>query len=99
MNSGICEAVRLRKLLEFDYRGTRRVVEPHAHGVSPDRLEVLVGFQRSGESSAGNPTGWKAFHAEDLCRLRILEESFEMRDGYRPGGRSDNLRDEVHCCL
>lgn len=98
MNAAICEAIRLCKLVEFDYRGTLRVVEPHAHGTSPDRLEVLVAFQRSGESRSGNPTGWKAFHAEDLRGLRILEETFEIRDGYRPGGHSDNLR-EVHCCL
>lgn len=98
MNADICEAIRVRNVVDVEYRGTRRIVEPHAHGVSPDGDEVVVVFQRSGESRSGNPVGWKALHAAELTRLTLLEVTFEARDGYRAGGRSDNLR-EVHCCI
>ncbi len=98
MNDAICDAIRRRRVIELEYRGTRRVVEAHAHGVSPDGLEVVVTFQRSGESRSGSPVGWKALHVSDIGRLVLLDETFEPRDGYQPGGRSDNLA-EVHCCI
>jgi hypothetical protein len=98
MNDTICGAITLRRLIELEYRGTRRVVEAHAHGVSSDGVEVVVTFQRSGESRSGNPVGWKALHVADIHGIVVLETTFEPRDGYQPGGRSDNLA-EVHCCI
>jgi hypothetical protein len=37
----ICEAIQRRLLLEFDYGGLHRVVQPYAHGRSTAGREVL----------------------------------------------------------
>lgn len=99
MNSAICEAIRLRHLLNVTYDGRRRVIEPYSHGVARDGREVLVAFQRAGESGSGQSQGWKAFHVERLSAVADMEVPFIANQAeYRSGGHSKNLA-SVHCCV
>lgn len=99
LNTVLCEAIKSRRLLEITYRGGLRLVEPYSHGFSRERREVLVAFQRTGESDSGHVQGWKAFHVDEMGEVVILDVPFMVNQaGYRGGGYSKNLG-EVHCCV
>ncbi|MBI2764717.1 MAG: hypothetical protein HYX53_02265 [Chloroflexi bacterium] len=70
MNRVICDAIRERTALAFDYDGGgQRLVEPHCHGYNVNRREVLRGYQVAGVSRTGIGSGWKIFLVE---RMRSL---------------------------
>lgn len=99
MNALLCEAIERRRLLEASYGGGVRLIEPYSHGFSRDGREILVAFQRAGASSSGHGEGWKAFNADDLVEVEMLDIPFVVnRADYRAGGLSKNLAD-VHCCV
>lgn len=99
MNVTICTAIRRRYLLDVTYRGRRRVIEPYSHGVSRDGREILVAFQKAGDSASGHGEGWKAFHVDELDEVVDLDVPFVANQvGYRAGGQSKNLV-QVHCCV
>lgn len=54
MESTIKAAIENKHLLEFDYDGFHRIVEPHVYGIQDGKQQILV-FQVDGESSSGNP--------------------------------------------
>jgi hypothetical protein len=69
-------AIRDRRLIAFDYKGTaRRVVEPHDYGLK-GHSECLLGYQISGQSRSGTAHGWKMFDVEAIGNLRLLDRTF-----------------------
>jgi len=46
----ICDAIRHRALLEFDYDGLHRIVQPYCHGTTGTGRESLRAIQIGGES-------------------------------------------------
>lgn len=96
ITSDICRAISSRRLLELDYNGKRRLVEPYSHGFSSDGREMLVGFQRSGGSDSGQIEGWKAMAVDRIEHLVVVDVSFiPARNDYRAGS-SKNI-DDPHC--
>ena len=90
----ICDAIRTRSLLEFDYHGLPRVVAPYCHGVSTRGAEVLRAVQVRGESSSGLGFG-KLWVVAELAGLRLSGERFEPDDPhYNP---HDRAMQQVHC--
>ena len=80
----IIEAIRNRRLLAFDYRGGRRVVEPHTYGLDRRQREVLCAYQIQGTSRSGQHEGWKNFDVRDLSDVRVDARHFEQaRSEYR----------------
>ena len=63
MNTSICTAIAKRQVLEFDYQGYHRVVEPHAHGTSKTAKEMVRAYQTAGGTASGE-LGWKPFLVE-----------------------------------
>lgn len=56
MNTIICEAIRLRKIIKFYYDGYERIVEPHTYGIHKDTgNEVLSAYQIGRYSSSLKP--------------------------------------------
>lgn len=93
----ICDAIRTRSLLEFDYHGLHRVVAPYCHGVSTRGVEVLRAVQLRGASSAGaRGLGFgKLWLVAELVGLRLSGERFEPDDPqYNPDDRG--MR-QIHC--
>lgn len=91
----ICDAIRTRSLLEFDYHGLRRVVAPYCHGVSTRGHEVLRAVQVRGESRAGGLGFGKLWIVADLVGLRLSGEHFEPDDPhYNP---NDRAMPQIHC--
>lgn len=80
----IIEAIRTKRLIAFDYRGGRRVVEPHTYGFDKWNREVLCAYQVEGESRSGQAEGWKTFVVADASDLRADARHFsEPRPEYQ----------------
>ena len=85
MKKTICFAIKNKQRLKIKYRGTERIIEPHAYGLDK-RGEKLRAFQVSGDSVSGNPSGWKLFKCEDINSIIELNESFQVRPDYNSNG-------------
>jgi hypothetical protein len=91
----ICEAIRKRALLEFEYRGGRRVVAPYCCGISVRGVEVLRAIQIRGFSASGGYGFGKLWALPEMQDIRILDETFIPNDpNYNP---SDRGMKRIHC--
>jgi predicted DNA-binding transcriptional regulator YafY len=96
MDGSICSAIQNKFLIQFDYEGTDRVIEPHCYGVLKNGNEAIRGYQVRGYSSSGK-MGWKMFDLSKTTNLEVLEETFEdERDGYQ---RNDKQMERIFCQL
>lgn len=86
-SSDIEVAIEDRHLLEFRYDGFRRVVEPHAFGVSNRGRYTLRAYQVAGGSESGQSEGWKLFHVGEMQAIVVSPARFE---GPRPDYRRDD---------
>lgn len=85
MNKVITEAINKKCLLGFVYNGKNRVVEPYMLGVSTKGNDTLSAYQIDGGSNSSKDLSWRQFIVEDIERLSMLDETFELiRDGYNP---------------
>ena len=92
MKTLINEAIKNRKLLEFNYQGYYRVVEPHTFGIYNNGNELLIAYQIDGESKSRKPPFWSNFMVDEIEDLLISEASFlEPRDGYKKGDKRFKL--------
>jgi hypothetical protein len=95
MNGVICEAIRDRKLLQFDYHGLQRVVVPYCHGLSTRDAEVLRAVQVRGSSKSGGLGFGKLWAVADIRNAAVLSESFVADDPhYNP---DDSAMKRIHC--
>ena len=99
MNRQICEAIKSRHHLVFNYDGLPREIEPHAHGTSSRSKEVVRGFQTGGQSSSG-ALGWRLWDnlVAKMKSFRVSESTFTgtQSPGYV---RGDSDMHPVHCEL
>jgi len=72
-------AITEKKLLELDYDGYHRIVEPHLYGRKNKKSGILA-YQLRGQSSDGE-LGWKRMHMKKIANIRVLDETFP---GIRP---------------
>jgi hypothetical protein len=94
----ICQAIQQRQLLEFDYKGKRRVVAPYCHGFSSKDSEVLRAIQVRGESSSGPGGGLgfgKLWTVAEMVGARVLDEPFTPDD---PNYNPDDTAMARICC-
>ncbi|MET0533553.1 MAG: hypothetical protein ABW171_04950 [Steroidobacter sp.] len=91
----ICEAIRQRRKLAFDYSGLRRVVTPYCYGVSTRDSEVLRAIQVGGQSSSRKYGIGKLWTVSEMSRLEVLQEGFAPNDpNYNP---NDSAMKRVIC--
>lgn len=94
-SSLICEAIRDKRLLQFDYRGLQRIVAPYCHGTSTRGTEVVRAVQVRGASSAGGYGFGKLWTVADIAHPVVLDESFVADDpDYNP---DDSAMIHIHC--
>ena len=85
MNEIIIEAITCCKLIEFNYKGQYRVLEPYTFGLSTAGNEMLRAYQVDGDSNSSNELGWRLYSLGKIENIKILETTFEAtRDGYNP---------------
>ena len=93
----ICEAIRRRALLEFEYHGGRRIVAPYCHGISTRGVEVLRAIQIRGFTTSGGYGFGKLWAVRDMQDVRMLDETFIADDpDYNPNDRGMK---RVYCRL
>lgn len=85
----ILTAIRLRRLLRFQYDGLLRVVIPVAYGTHVRTGKAaLRAMQTAGNSSRGSLPVWRLFSEDKIIGVTVLEESFaENPVGYRRGDK------------
>jgi len=88
MNQIICNAIYNRCVLKFTYHGHPRVVEPHAHGLSQARNEVIRCYQTGGTSRSGKVPDWKLMRVDRIESLAVTKTHFVgVRNGYVKGDK------------
>jgi hypothetical protein len=88
LNQEIFRAIRGRNLIEFNYEGHHRVVEPHVYG-RHDGTEQLLGFQIWGSSTSGGLPDWRRFNLAGISGLIVLAEGFTDRKPAQSGTQGD----------
>ncbi len=89
MNTLVKTSVETKTILEFNYDGQQRVVEPHAHGVSTAGNEVLRCYQIAGGSNSGNVPGWHLMTVTKMVDLTVTDSHFNSpRPGYKKEDKS-----------
>jgi len=81
MIPALCNAIALRQVIRFRYRGELRVVEPFCYGLSAEQKELLRAYQLEGYSESGQTAGWKLFRVEEISDLSVATD---VRAHYNP---------------
>lgn len=81
MEQRICDAIKARNVICFQYKGGIRTVEPYCYGISTANNEILRGYQIGGHSGSGESLDWKRFTVNKISNLIITKGIF---DGKRP---------------
>jgi hypothetical protein len=91
----ICEAIGAQRMLEFDYGGDRRVVQPYCHGFTRKGAETLRAVQVSSHSGSSGRAFGKLWTVAKMQNLRLVVEAFAPDDpDYNP---NDTALIEIHC--
>ena len=93
----ICKAIRKKAVIQFDYDGTARIVEPQAHGISLAGNEVIRCVQKSPSGPSGKSIEGKLYSASKISDLKNTGQSF-----LKPGAHfnpDDKAMIYVHCHL
>lgn len=87
MNKKIIEAIKNQNVIELQYEGEWRVVEPHCYGETTAGNEGLRAYQIDGYSSTGK-FGWKMYDLGRANNITITEQTFDSpREGYKRGDK------------
>lgn len=93
----ICDAIRGRKLMMYEYGGLIRVVEPHLLGETAAGALLLSGWLRPGYSRSDPNGGWRTWRVDRIGSEQLLDHQFPgPRPGYNP---ADPRMARVHCAL
>lgn len=96
MNTAICDAIRDGEIIEFEYEGMAKIVEPFCYGVGADGQELLRGFVIGGFSEVLNQEySWKLFEVSHMGTMQYIGKKFKtIRDGYE---KEDKDIKTVYC--
>lgn len=80
----LIDAMDNRRLVNFSYENQSiRRTAPHAIYVSTAGNKNLDAYQFDGYSQSGNLPDWRNFLLEKIQNLEVLNESFEIAQGYK----------------
>lgn len=74
----IRDAIRNKRIIEFDYDGHHRIAEPHVHGISNGTYELHT-YQIGGGSKSGGIPDWRRMKVDDIKNLRVTDQRFKGR--------------------
>ena len=91
----ICDAIGSQRMLEFDYGGRHRVVQPYCHGFTRRGAETLRAVQVNADSPSGGRLYGKLWTVAKMQNLRVAASIFHADDpDYNP---NDSAFVEIHC--
>lgn len=88
MEKIISNAIKNQILLKINYKGTTRIIEPHAFGLDKKGVLKLRAYQIEGDSKSKNPKAWKLFKVDNIQKISELNENFQVRPDYNHSGDS-----------
>jgi hypothetical protein len=80
-------AIKGRNVVEFRYRGSRRVAHPHAIFIASTGTHCLDAVQVGGVSSSGELPGWRRFDLNGVDAVQVRAECFEVADDFEARAR------------
>jgi len=91
----VCEAIGSQQMLEFDYGGYHRVVQPYCHGFTRKGAESLRAVQVNADRRADGSGFGKLWTVAKMQNLHVAVETFDPDDpDYNP---NDTAMSEIHC--
>jgi hypothetical protein len=91
----ICDAIRARRRLAFEYDGQLRVVEPYCHGWGAQGGELLRAIQVAGSSRSRGFGFGKLWKLDRMRRVKAMDQTFVPSDPhYNP---NDSAMARIHC--
>lgn len=75
MDQRLVDAIRNKRIIEFDYGGYHRIAEPHVYGLNGGVEQLLV-YQVAGGSSSGGLPEWRRVDVPGMSGLSVLEDTF-----------------------
>jgi hypothetical protein len=67
-------AIEQKRLLELNYLGKLRIVEPHDYGIHNGAVKLLA--YQVGGSSSGRLPNWRWMEVKSISKLRMLNQTF-----------------------
>jgi WYL domain len=83
-------AIAERRVVSLTYRkgaGAARIVHPHVLFRTRDGELCVDGLQTGGYSSGGPLPAWRQFKLADIETASLEDTTFELADGFAPGGQ------------
>lgn len=88
MNDAVCRAIDGRCLVDVDYKGEGRIIEPYILFESADGAILIHGWQVEGAYVHTPPPDWCNLKMRHIGRLTILSRKFHQpQPGYNPHSR------------
>jgi predicted DNA-binding transcriptional regulator YafY len=83
MDRFICEAIKNKQIITFEYDNGIRTVEPFRLGMSTQHNNVLRAFQLKNASKPFIEQNWRLFDLSKIRRLELSGDIFNRnREGY-----------------
>ena len=96
-NKAICKAIGRKAVIQFEYHGTIRIIEPQSHGINSAGNEVIRAVQTSPRNQSGKPIEGRFFDVSKMSGLKETGERFtNPGPHYNP---DDKGMIYVHCHL
>jgi hypothetical protein len=96
-NKAICKAIGRKAVIQFEYHGTIRIIEPQSHGISSAGTEVIRAVQTSPRNQSGKSIEGRFFDVSKMSGLKETGERFtNPGPHYNP---DDKGMIYVHCHL
>jgi hypothetical protein len=92
----LVDAIRGRRMMEFDYKGRHRVAEPHIYGRKGGAEQLLV-YQTGGTSASGGLPQWRRVDVAGMTGLTIRPDVFPGPRPYPSGEHSP--WDEIYAAV
>lgn len=96
MNTTICDAIRDGEIIEFEYDGMIRIIEPFIYGTDSKGIHLLKGFQIGGFNKKNdNSYIWDTYEVDLMGTVKFIGKKFtEKRAGYEP---EDPVFSSIYC--
>lgn len=96
MNPTLCEAIDQGELIEFEYEGLVRIVEPYIYGIGEGGEALLKGFQTGGFNKKNdNSYTWDVYRVEQIGSVQFVGKGFSHeRAGYE---KNDPMFTTIYC--
>lgn len=68
-------AIAHKRLVQLNYRGRRRIAEPHDFGLQKGTTRLLI-YQRSKSGGSDDSRGWRLLDTSKISDCVVLEQFF-----------------------